>query len=837
MPSATVHKLKQEQGSGLAIVRACLDAVGAAEFGAAASLHAHRTEPLTSLCSNWHRLRLAPTRLQQSGGGGKHVSGSLATASAASALAQNGTMQGIQKVKFTPFDLCVHTFLWVRRCVSSMAARHRSNRSTALSCTLLITLYGVAFCCLVFMFRVNQAVPLNHRRQTAPQSSSPELVLVPPPPPAPAPQWVIAAKDAEAPLISIRAPNRKYLHVTSRGLVRPAAMQKGAPGALFRPLALRQGHRRAWALVSSAEGRYVAVQAFSGHLYLLKRDEDRHFAVFEMPDELANVTTMIRTLATQDDRARQPAGCLRYPLPQKPPGLVMRMDTPCEGDDASEEHTFTIEAAVVRSPILPAKPRCGAQPPAAVMAAVAPTSNTSTTVPSPPPSVPPTPPASPPRDHAQAISALAAAGSATTLVPEPQIVRIALGVAVRTHELTAPPDLPLLRTFVPSLVETIRDASDPQSEAPADVGAAERTARTAADAAEVSSVPCSPDAHPNATPGTASMPGGLEPGRVFHYTLFLGYDAGDPTFDDPASLASVSGALRDALAGLPVRVAAVRYGGEDQGAPCWVWNKLLARACRTGHGYMYQLNDDLQLITPGWAPRFVRALERSDPPGFGITGPLDLNNERLMTQSFVSCMHLEAFGVYYPWRFKNWYSDDWAATVYAEKTYWQTDVEVDHGATKGPRYSISYEHQQEVQPLVVKGRQSLCTYLQAYHNATNASSRFSPCADTGPTGAAVSEQHAAAGISKLLMRVKRQRDAPRRLHAQGATLSRMRRAASRRDGPQSQGFQKTASPDSTREGKRERHARLLAAVAEWKARSENGTSAVVDGRTEEVWAA
>ena len=102
MPSATVHKLKQEQGSGLAIVRACLDAVGAAEFGAAASLHAHRTEPLTSLCSNWHRLRLAPTRLQQSGGGGKHVSGSLATASAASALAQNGTMQGIKSE--------IHTF-------------------------------------------------------------------------------------------------------------------------------------------------------------------------------------------------------------------------------------------------------------------------------------------------------------------------------------------------------------------------------------------------------------------------------------------------------------------------------------------------------------------------------------------------------------------------------------------------------------------------------------------------------------------------------------------------------------------------------------------------------
>ena len=44
------------------------------------------------------------------------------------------------------------------------------------------------------------------------------------------------------------------------------------------------------------------------------------------------------------------------------------------------------------------------------------------------------------------------------------------------------------------------------------------------------------------------------------------------------------------------------------------------------------------------------------------------------------------------WRFRNWYSDDWAAQLYAERTYWLSDVEVDHGETKGPRYDVSYEH-------------------------------------------------------------------------------------------------------------------------------------------------
>ena len=33
-----------------------------------------------------------------------------------------------------------------------------------------------------------------------------------------------------------------------------------------------------------------------------------------------------------------------------------------------------------------------------------------------------------------------------------------------------------------------------------------------------------------------------------------------------------------------------------------------------------------------WALRFVLTLQRSSPPDFGIAGPLDLNNEKLMTQ-------------------------------------------------------------------------------------------------------------------------------------------------------------------------------------------------------------
>ena len=277
------------------------------------------------------------------------------------------------------------------------------------------------------------------------------------------------------------------------------------------------------------------------------------------------------------------------------------------------------------------------------------------------------------------------------VAPDTAPVRIALGVAVRTLVATPPLELPLIRVFVPSLVAT--------------VGSRYGTGR-----------------------------------YRYEFTLYLGYDADDPTYDDPLLLAGVSVALRRLLRNSPVSVVAVKYGGEDKGAPCWVWNKLFARACDEGCSYFYQLNDDLQLLTPGWAPRFVSALNASMPPNFGIAGPLDLNNERLMTQSFASCTHLEVFGFYYPWRFRNWFSDDWAAQVYGpERTFWMQDVEVDHSLTKGPRYVISYEHGKVVQPLLTSARKRLCSWLRNASRAANRSgvddltAKYSACPAVPPS--------------------------------------------------------------------------------------------------------
>ena len=103
-----------------------------------------------------------------------------------------------------------------------------------------------------------------------------------------------------------------------------------------------------------------------------------------------------------------------------------------------------------------------------------------------------------------------------------------------------------------------------------------------------------------------------------------------------------------------------------RGAPCWLWNALAARAYEsTGEwslaslttvtrktssiggaiDYFYQTNDDIEFLTACWAEDFITALENSNvAPNFGLVGPLDSNNERILTQSFVHRTHLEVFG-------------------------------------------------------------------------------------------------------------------------------------------------------------------------------------------------
>ena len=614
--------------------------------------------------------------------------------------------------------------------------RSTKKRAVWSSFSLLLgAVYLVAFLCVSILAHTNHSIEGRRKLQRGRSEGAPRASSPPPPPPPPvtASAWTLTAESDAAPLFIRAATSGKYFAISSSGVIRPSALD-AANALAIRPIAARHADGRSgWALSvddgSHSQQQLIAVRtatkAKPGALELRPASEKR-FTVWRLPPIVmalgrANATAAVVRAAVRIVGEAQPCtwcsihndGCLRFPSNQKEPALALTLDPLCEAESDELSFEFGTFDAV----------ECGGAEGGADD-----------------------------RDEGEGDDA---SEDATAKGGGP--VHIALGVAVRTHQPTAPAELPLLKVFVPSLVATIRDATLPR-----------RSGRRCA-ARRV---------------------------ETFEYTLYLGFDANDPTYDDPVSMAGVAAALRIALRSTPVRVIAVRYSGADKGAPCWVWNKLFARACTDQpSGYFYQLNDDLRLITPRWAPRFVDALRSSTPPNFGIAGPLDLNNERLMTQSFAHCTHFRALGFYYPWRFKNWYSDDYAAQLYAERTHWLTDVEVDHSLTKGPRYLISYEHARVVRPLVASSRARLCAYLRKQLPGENASSLFSPCAGLdGDEGAAeLASGDQASGGERVAM----------------AAFARLARGGI-------EAAQK-AAPSVDMEERQQRHARLLAAVEEWKA--------------------
>lgn len=80
------------------------------------------------------------------------------------------------------------------------------------------------------------------------------------------------------------------------------------------------------------------------------------------------------------------------------------------------------------------------------------------------------------------------------------------------------------------------------------------------------------------------------------------------------------------------------------GAPSQIVSQLITHAYDEGFDYFYQVNDDTSLITSNWASAFIDALAKSPiTSNLGVTGPVDSNNEKIFTHSFVHRTHIEVF--------------------------------------------------------------------------------------------------------------------------------------------------------------------------------------------------
>jgi hypothetical protein len=232
------------------------------------------------------------------------------------------------------------------------------------------------------------------------------------------------------------------------------------------------------------------------------------------------------------------------------------------------------------------------------------------------------------------------------------------------------------------------------------------------------------------------------------YTIYVGYDNNDPVYDSKEGQAEFRHTFDQMLGKhnkarleyrkrknpkigeqdmLKPELVMAGFVGTDH-ARNWVTSNLMQMAYDDGNEYLFHLNDDSQLIAPGWEKAMTQALKTNPTyPNFGATGPRDKNwgpvrNRKkglgshgaklLLTHAFVHRSHLDIHGRFFPKAFKNGWSDDWITSVYgAENTFvGPGQVTLKHHAA-GESYAVNTTDQQHLPAELERGRKRIEAWL------------------------------------------------------------------------------------------------------------------------------
>ena len=185
----------------------------------------------------------------------------------------------------------------------------------------------------------------------------------------------------------------------------------------------------------------------------------------------------------------------------------------------------------------------------------------------------------------------------------------------------------------------------------------------------------------------------------YTYAVYVGYDEGDPFFDTVGTLNE----LKAWFADVPMALVARRVHNPSR-KPGPVMNALSRAAYDDNCTFIYRINDDTEMVSPGWTTAFVRTLAAFEPPYMGVVGPTCREgNTAILTHDFVHRTHIDIFGHHYPPELTDWWLDDWITSVYGERnTRKLPDVIVVHHLTT-TRYEVTQWNAARLPALLAAG--------------------------------------------------------------------------------------------------------------------------------------
>ena len=172
--------------------------------------------------------------------------------------------------------------------------------------------------------------------------------------------------------------------------------------------------------------------------------------------------------------------------------------------------------------------------------------------------------------------------------------------------------------------------------------------------------------------------------KEHQYKLYIGIDEDDRIFDKQYEQDII---LKFSKVFTNIEFEFIVYDNNKikKGHATLMWNILFDKAYSDGYEYFYQCGDDIVFKTNDWVNDSIKILKKIN---IGLTGPIN-NNNRILTQSFVSRTHMEIFGWYFPIEIKNWCCDDWYNMVYYPEYLYPLHNHFAENNGGAPRYDIN----------------------------------------------------------------------------------------------------------------------------------------------------
>lgn len=138
-------------------------------------------------------------------------------------------------------------------------------------------------------------------------------------------------------------------------------------------------------------------------------------------------------------------------------------------------------------------------------------------------------------------------------------------------------------------------------------------------------------------------------------------------------------------------------------------NALAKRAHELKADYTLRINDDARFMTEKWTSMAIDQLNRFDPPGVGVVGPVhQTGNMEILVFDFVSRRHYDIHGMHYPPELSNWWADDWITKVYLpNRSKKIRSWRINHMTTHGTRYNVDHKEFLHLKHLIDTGKMAI----------------------------------------------------------------------------------------------------------------------------------